>query len=122
VTARLRSWHRWLNVRALDWYDWWKSKGEVDVRRILMYEWDPIGVRDIPGTAHEYDRYGRVIGLMLFQGVRLAELEAYLHRVRIDYMGISVGVTGDREPVVLQRERATAQALLRLSDAELAAT
>jgi hypothetical protein len=111
-----------LGVSALDWYDWWKSKGEVDVRRILMDEWDPIGVQDVPGTAHEYDRYGRVIGLMLFQGVRLAELEIYLHRVRMDYMGISAGVTGEREPMVLQRERRTAQALLRLYDAELADT
>jgi hypothetical protein len=109
-------------VSALDWYDWWQSKGEVEVRRILMDEWDPIGVQDLPSAADEYDRYGRVIGLMLLQGVRLAELETYLHRVRTDYMGISVGVTGAREATVLQRERATAQSLLRLYEADPAAT
>jgi hypothetical protein len=122
VTVRHPTWHRWSAVNALDWYDWWKAKGELEVRRILTDEWDPIGVQDFPGALDEYDRYGRVIGLMLFQGVRLAELEIYLHRVRTDYMGISFGMTGAREPAVLQRERATAQALLRLYEAERAAT
>ena len=87
-----------------------------------MDEWDPIGVHDFPGAEDGYDRYGRVIGLMLFQGIRLGELEAYLHRVRIDYMGVSTGVTGAAEPTVRQRERVTAEALLRLYDAEAAAT
>ena len=79
----------------------------------MIEEWDPIGVRDLPGAASEYDRYGRLIGPMLFEDVEAGELEEYLCRVRTDYMRISPGVTGAHEPEAVQRDRIAAHALLR---------
>lgn len=35
------------------WRAWWKRNGEQELRRLLMEEWDPIGVSDFPGFVGE---------------------------------------------------------------------
>ena len=37
----------------------------ADIERILLREWDPIGVRDVPGAEDEYDGYAFRIFTML---------------------------------------------------------
>jgi hypothetical protein len=43
------------------WYRWFKRTGGREIRALLMAEWDPIGVADIPEAQTEYDSY---IGLL----------------------------------------------------------
>ncbi len=41
---------------------WWSEIGEDELRQILYWKWDPIGVSGyFPDCTHEYDRYGREI-------------------------------------------------------------
>ena len=48
-----------------DWHMWWKRRGGSGIRRLLMEEWDPIGVKGIPEAADEYDSYrGAVAGML----------------------------------------------------------
>jgi hypothetical protein len=35
------------------------------VRRILLHDWDPIGIQDIPEASDEYDRYADKAYVML---------------------------------------------------------
>ena len=41
-------------------------ENRAKIREILMHEWDPIGVRDVPQAQDEYDSYvGRVYVMMM---------------------------------------------------------
>jgi hypothetical protein len=44
-----------------EWSDWYKRRGAGRLRRLLMREWDPIGVNGIPSARDEYDDYLRLI-------------------------------------------------------------
>lgn len=55
-------------MELADWHTWWKRSGAPDLRRILMEEWDPIGVRGVPEAADEYDSYLPQIGSRLHDG------------------------------------------------------
>jgi hypothetical protein len=60
------------------------------VRQVLMDHWDPIGVRDIPEAADEYDRYvGEVYVLLMDNRASEAEISAYLFATATEYMGLS---------------------------------
>ena len=39
------------------WDAWWKRRGEAELRRLLLVEWDPIGIADVPKAQDEYDSY-----------------------------------------------------------------
>ena len=54
-----------VNLELQEWNVWWKRRGNDGIRRLLMTEWDPIGVRDIPEAAGEYDSYAPPIARML---------------------------------------------------------
>jgi hypothetical protein len=63
------------------------------VRRILLGDWDPIGVQNLPdkyrqATTDEYDSYiGPVIG-MLVAGKSKTEIADFLHDTEIRNIGI----------------------------------
>ena len=60
------------------------------VRQILMDVWDPIGVRDIPEAAEEYDGYVGAVYLMLVERrASVEELAAWLSNIATDRMGLS---------------------------------
>jgi hypothetical protein len=87
-----------------DWHRWWKERGGSGVRRLLMNEWDPIGVQQWPEAADEYDSYVGVVGRMLHEGAAAAEIEKYLTGIREDYMGLGPSPTGrDRDGAVARR-------------------
>ena len=67
---------------------WWKRRGGAGVRRILMQEWDPIGVDGIPEPADEYDTYVGAVGRMLREGATDEELARYLVDIRENRMGL----------------------------------
>lgn len=58
----------------------------AEIRRVLMDEWDPIGVKDTPEAADEYDLYlGDIYGLVT-QGASPSKLSAYLRWVEVERM------------------------------------
>ena len=69
---------------------WWKRSGARELRRILMEEWDPIGVKGAPEAADEYDRYVGQIGSRLHNGAMAEEIAAYLTWVEEAWMGLGL--------------------------------
>jgi len=62
---------------------------EVEVRSILLREWDPIGVNGVPGAQDEYDIYVNCICKMLRYGRSAAEICSHLQWIEIERMGLS---------------------------------
>jgi len=60
---------------------WWKRRGARELRRILMEEWDPIGVRRIPEAADEYDTYLGPLASRLREGAPAETIADYLSDV-----------------------------------------
>ena len=58
------------------------------VREILLAHWDPIGIRDIPAAADEYDEYAPPIARMLAGGTSVAELSSHLLEIETDVLGL----------------------------------
>jgi hypothetical protein len=59
------------------------------VRRILLQEWDPIGIRDAPEASDEYDRYADRAYVMLMDDRATAEaIAAYLYQIASEHMGL----------------------------------
>jgi hypothetical protein len=56
------------------------------IRTILLHDWDPIGVSDLPDAQDEYDSYVHPISEMLNQGKSVNEIYTYLQWVVNDYM------------------------------------
>jgi hypothetical protein len=63
------------------------------VRKILLREWDPIGVQAIPGADDhddEYDAYvGKVYVMLMDERATAQAIAAYLWGVATEYMGLS---------------------------------
>ena len=77
------------------------------IREVLLREWDPIGVGDIPEAQDEYDSYvGQVHGLLL-RREPLYKMVDFLWWAETDHMGLC----GNR-----RRTEQVAERLLRLPD------
>lgn len=70
--------------------------GLVDLRNLVMSEWDPIGVKGIPEAADEYDAYLGEMRQLVMSGASAQMLFEYLWKVETQRMGL----TGDRENTV----------------------
>jgi hypothetical protein len=68
---------------------WWKRSGARELRRILMDEWDPIGVAGVPEAADEYDSYLGQIAERLRDGETGDQIGDYLTWVEEEWMGLS---------------------------------
>jgi hypothetical protein len=87
-----------------DWHMWWKRRGGAGIRRFLMEEWDPIGVKGIPEAADEYDSYAGGVARMLREGTTRDALAAYLTDVREKRMGFGPSESGrERDAAVAAR-------------------
>ncbi len=96
-----------------EWHMWWKRRGGSTIRRILMEEWDPIGVRGVPQAADEYDSYVAKVAAMLREGATAADVAAYLTYVSTELMCL-----GDHP----RRDRAVADHLVRWYAKEMQAS
>jgi hypothetical protein len=77
------------------------------IRQILLKEWDPIGVADVPEAQDEYDSYvGKIYGMLIRHEPR-PRLVDHLWWIETDYMGLSGN---------WQHTEAIADQLLRLRD------
>jgi hypothetical protein len=61
----------------------------LKIRRILMNEWDPIGVKDVPEAADEYDLYLSDVYGLVVQNAPASKIAKYLRHVEIDRMGLT---------------------------------
>ena len=58
------------------------------IRSILMAHWDPIGVRDEPGAANEYEPYLAGLSRLLDQAASAAEIATHLLKIERAEMGL----------------------------------
>lgn len=63
------------------------------IRRLLLEEWDPIGVSQFPKAQDEYDAYAPDLYQLLSRGATSSEVFEHLWRLETDRMGLR----GDRE-------------------------
>ena len=59
------------------------------IREVLLRDWDPIGVRDVPEAQGEYDGYVGGVYRLLAAGVTVADLAEHLAQLERDAMGLS---------------------------------
>lgn len=65
-------------------------KANDEVKKILMNDWDPIGVKNNLNAKAEYDQYAlRIVG-MLYNGTTEVELAKYLDSVVAGDLGMPV--------------------------------
>jgi hypothetical protein len=77
------------DLTAEQFQRWWKEAGEGELRQILFWRWDPIGVSDqFPATADEYDGYAPGIAALLRLGVEEEALAEHLAFVERELMGL----------------------------------
>jgi|SRR6188768_3976349 len=62
---------------------------EKEVRRALLEEWDPIGVRAFPEAFGEYDGYVGAICSLLIRGCSAEDLFDFLWGIETQHMGLS---------------------------------
>jgi hypothetical protein len=91
-------------VELADWHMWWKQSGAAQLRRILMDEWDPIGVRGVPEASDEYDSYLGQIGGRLREGQGADAIAAFLTDLEENRMGLGVSEAA-RNPNIALAER-----------------
>lgn len=59
------------------------------VRRILLQDWDPIGVREDGNADDEYDRYADKAYVMLMdERATVESIASYLYGIASEYMGL----------------------------------
>jgi len=71
------------------------------VRSLLLDEWDPIGVNDVPEANDEYDAYVRGVHKLLTTGKGATEVFDYLWWVETEHMGLP----GDRQATLAVAEK-----------------
>jgi hypothetical protein len=59
------------------------------VRQILLHDWDPIGIQDIPEASDEYDGYADKAYVMLMDERTTADtIATYLYGIATERMGL----------------------------------
>lgn len=66
---------------------------QEEIRRVLLHEWDPIGVRDTPAAHDEYDSY--VAGIYRLSDSGASEYQIIERLYNLETVGM--GLRGDRE-------------------------
>ncbi len=74
------------------------------VQIVLRWAWDPIGVRDIPEAADEYDMYAPAVLALLRSGVSDQHLADYLTSVARDRMELTRSPSADQDIASMLRE------------------
>jgi hypothetical protein len=64
-------------------------ENRTTIRKILMEEWDPIGVQGISGAEGEYDAYvGKVYVILMQECASVQAITRYLLNTATDRMGL----------------------------------
>jgi hypothetical protein len=59
-----------------------------EIKRVLLQEWDPIGVGDVPEAQDEYDGYVPDVHRLLMRRASLLEVFDYLWQLETEHMGL----------------------------------
>jgi len=62
--------------------------GKLLIRRILLEDWDPIGIGDNPGAQNEYDSYLGGVYKLLARDASIQEIVWHLHEIERVSMGL----------------------------------
>lgn len=74
---------------------WWQETGETELRQLLYWMWDPIGVNDsFPYTADEYNQYAPLIVEALRLNPTEDRIVDVLKTVEQERMGIGCDPAG----------------------------
>jgi hypothetical protein len=74
---------------------WWKETGETELRQLLYWTWDPIGVNEsFPYTADEYNQYAPQIVEALRMDPTEDQIVDMLKMVERERMGIGCDPAG----------------------------
>lgn len=71
------------------------------IRSLLLGEWDPIGINDVPEASDEYDAYVRGVHKLLAAGNGATDVFDYLWWVETEHMGLP----GDRQATLAVAEK-----------------
>lgn len=67
------------------------------IRETLLFEWDPLGVSDIPEATDEYEVYAdTVLSILLHQKSSAEDIPRYLYEVATEQMGLSYPELAER--------------------------
>ena len=58
------------------------------IAKLLMTEWDPIGIGDVSGASNEYDAYAEYVARLLLDHKSVSEISSYLVDVEFKQMGL----------------------------------
>jgi len=61
---------------------------QESIRQVLLRDWDPIGVSDVPEARDEYDAYIGGVYRLLASGASEDEIIEHLHRIESDTIGM----------------------------------
>src|SRR3954447_12365351 len=71
---------------------WWRQAGEQELRELLFWRWDPIGVSgSFPNARDEYDAYAPRVAALLRGGASAEAIDAHLEQVAVERMGLAPG-------------------------------
>lgn len=60
-----------------------------EIQKILLKEWDPIGIQDIPEAQDEYDSYVPDVCKLIQSKKTASEIFDYLWGIETEHMGLS---------------------------------
>ena len=64
-------------------------ENRLRVRRILLHDWDPIGINDFPSASDEYDRYAdKAYVMQMDERATADQIAAYLYEIGAEHMGL----------------------------------
>ncbi|MHA4733494.1 hypothetical protein [Ensifer adhaerens] len=79
------------------------------VRDVLLRDWDPIGISDIPEVKDEYDAYADVVlGMLINENATAEDIANYLFKIATEHMALP-----NREIAKLSETAAAAIVALR---------
>ena len=61
---------------------------EEQIRQILLNDWDPIGIREVPEAQDEYDSYVGGVYRLVADGASAVEVAKHLARIEGEQMGL----------------------------------
>jgi hypothetical protein len=73
---------------------------QTRMRPVLMEDWDPIGVSDVPEAADEYDGYIEGIYVLLRDGASDERIEQHLSEIETKTMGLGPNARNDYGPLI----------------------
>jgi len=80
-------------MELANWHSWWKGRGRYGLNRILLEDWNPIGV-GVPDD--EYSSYAGTVARMLREGAREEEIAAFLSKAATEHIGVSASPAAER--------------------------